>query len=138
MEATEKCTCNVCMTNEFHKGLCIKCKKPVVKTIQQLEHERLIWAKKMFPEATALSSLKKLLEEVSEVEFELICCEHIENKKNLATEYADVLMCLFDSAGRAGISPDTIFSAFEKKLEVNKNRVWKKNSDNTYSHVKQP
>lgn len=51
-------------------------------------------------------------------------------------EYADALMCLFDSAGRQGILPENIFRAFAKKLKVNKARKWIKNPDNTYSHVK--
>lgn len=45
-------------------------------------------------------------------------------------------MCLFDSAGRAGVSVEDIFEAFALKLEINKTRTWIKNPDNTYSHKK--
>ena len=51
-------------------------------------------------------------------------------------EYADALMCLFDSAGREGVSVEDIFKAFKVKLSKNKKRTWKKNSNNSYSHVK--
>jgi hypothetical protein len=43
-------------------------------------------------------------------------------------------MCLFDSAGRHGISVEQIFESFGEKSEINKERKWKKNPDNSYSH----
>lgn len=99
-----------------------------------MEQERFVWALKTFPKATAQSSLNKLEEEIKEVrkELELLGV----NNGDLHEEYADCLMCLFDSAGRAGITPQEIFYAFKLKLEKNKNRDWKVNVDNTYSHVK--
>lgn len=100
------------------------------KTIIELEAERLEWALKTFPEATALSSLYKLQSEAKEIE------ENILLDIKIPEEYADALMCLFDSAARMGITPEEIFEAFEKKLEVNKSRNWVKNADNSYSHVK--
>lgn len=102
------------------------------KNIIDLENERLDWSLKNFPEATAFSSLQKLKGEIEEVEKEL----EKPTSESIVEEYADCLMCLFDSAGRAHISPDEIFEAFAKKLQKNKNRVWVKNPDNTYSHVK--
>ena len=103
------------------------------ETIQQLEAERMRWAAETFKEATALSSLIKLNGEISEVK------EAIELNKpigEITEEYADCLMCLFDSAGRIAISPDDIFEAFAKKLKKNKARSWNRNADNTYSHIK--
>jgi NTP pyrophosphatase (non-canonical NTP hydrolase) len=109
-------------------------------TIQELEKERLEWSLKNFPEATPRSSMLKLKSEIKEV---LKLISHYEKFPDgddglgdLMEEYADCLMCLFDSAGRAGISPDEIFEAFEEKLQINKERVWVKNPNNTYSHVK--
>lgn len=103
-----------------------------MKNIIELEAERFEWSLKMFPQATAESSLKKLIGEAEE------CLEAITEKDfdNLKLEYADCLMCLFDSAGRQGISVEEIFEAFSVKLHINKKRKWKKNPDNTYSHVK--
>lgn len=105
-----------------------------MKTIHELEAERLEWSLKTFPDATPHSSLIKLTDEIMEVEQCLIHPDH--SKEDATEEYADCLMCLFDSAGRAGIKPEQIFEAFENKLAKNKTRVWKNNGDNTYSHVK--
>lgn len=100
------------------------------KTLVELEAERFAWAIETFPEATDVSSLRKLEGEIKEVEADLIAGE------NPVEEYADCLMCLFDSAGRAGISVEQITQAFAVKLEKNKSRTWVKNPDNSYSHVK--
>jgi chromosomal replication initiation ATPase DnaA len=107
-----------------------------MKSIIELEQERFEWALKTFPEATSLSSLKKLSDEVREIKIELELVIPF-NKKQTTTEYADALMCLFDSAGRAGITPENIFEAFAEKFEINKKRDWVKNENNTYSHIKQ-
>ncbi len=98
--------------------------------IIKLEKERLKWSLETFDEATAISSLRKLESEIAEIEADIN--DGVKNPE----EYADALMCLFDSAGRHGIEVSEIFEAFEKKLEKNKNRIWKKNPDNSYSHVK--
>jgi hypothetical protein len=101
-----------------------------MSTLEELENERLQWSLKTFPEATAISSLRKLEEEIKEIESD------INSGKKVPEEYADALMCLFDSAGRHGISVNEIICAFALKLIINKNREWIKNPDNTYSHVK--
>lgn len=95
-----------------------------------LEKERLEWSLKVFTDATAISSLRKLEEEIKEIE------KNINNNIKDPVEYADALMCLFDSAGRTGILPTEIFKSFSEKLKINKSRDWSKNNDNTYSHVK--
>lgn len=100
------------------------------RSIIELEKERFEWSLKTFPEATAISSLRKLEEEINEIEVD------IASGRRIPVEYADALMCLFDSAGRHGIAAEAIFEAFEMKLAENKARTWKKNADNTYSHVK--
>jgi NTP pyrophosphatase (non-canonical NTP hydrolase) len=102
--------------------------------ILELEKERFAWALKTFPEATAIASLRKLEGEIKEVEEALL--DPAIDKTELAEEYADCLMCLFDSAGRAGVFLDLIFHAFGEKLEKNKKRTWAKNPDNSYSHIK--
>lgn len=104
-----------------------------MKTLEQLEEERFAWSLETFPEATKFSSMVKMQGEAQEVMLELV---YGSTEGNLTEEYADCLMCLFDSAGRAGISVAMLRDAFEKKLAKNKARTWKKNPDNTYSHVK--
>ncbi|HTH58277.1 MAG TPA: dATP/dGTP pyrophosphohydrolase domain-containing protein [Cyclobacteriaceae bacterium] len=96
--------------------------------ILKLERERIEWSLRAFPEATAQSSLEKLRDEADEIEKSLVDAPD-------PIEYADALMCLFDSAYRAGITPEKIFEAFETKLAINKKRNWKKNPNNSYSHI---
>ena len=96
----------------------------------KLMNEFVSFSLKTFKKATPLSSLKKLEEEMIEVAQEI---QH--GHENLADEYADCMMCILDSAARIGIRPKDLMSAFAAKLEVNKNRKWVKNADNTYSHV---
>lgn len=100
------------------------------KTLSELEAERMEWSVQTFTEATAISSLRKLESEIKEIEADIL------NDADATTEYADALMCLFDSTGRYGISVDQITAAFAKKLEINKARNWHKNPDNSYSHDK--
>jgi hypothetical protein len=95
-----------------------------------LENERMAWSLEVFPEATPISSLHKAREEIKEI------YEDITHATRAPEEYADAIMCLFDSAGRQGISATEIVEAYGKKLEINKGRTWIKNADNTYSHVK--
>lgn len=97
----------------------------------EIENQRLQWSFKTFPEATAISSLRKCEAEILEIEQDIL------NGAIIPEEYADALMCLFDSAGRHGISPEEIVEAYAAKFEKNKKRVWAKNPDNTYSHIKQ-
>lgn len=100
--------------------------------IVELEKERFEWSSKTFPEATAISSLYKLKDEIDEIIKDII------DGKRRPEEYADCLMCLFDSGGRQEdpILPEEMFEAFSKKLSINKARIWIKNENNTYSHKK--
>ncbi|MBC7486068.1 MAG: DUF550 domain-containing protein [Cytophagaceae bacterium] len=104
--------------------------------IFQLESERFAWSMAKFPEATALSSLLKMKEEMDEIEVELTMEQSFTTKEATSKEYADALMCLFDSAGRHGITPVEIFAAYRDKFEYNKTCEWVKNPDNTYSRKK--
>lgn len=100
--------------------------------ILQLEKERLEWSLKTFTEATSISSLRKCEAEIKEIE-EAIILKTPSGK--LAEEYVDALMCLLDSAGRNGILLQEIIAIYERKFEINKKRTWKKNPDNSYSHI---
>jgi hypothetical protein len=98
--------------------------------IVKMENARFKWALEVFPRATAISSLRKLEEEIKEIEADL----HAGTPK--AEEYADAMMCLFDSSGRAGISAVEVMRAYQQKFEKNKSREWVMNEDFTYSHIK--
>lgn len=94
-----------------------------------IENERFQWSLETFKEATSISSLRKAEQEIKEIE------QNILNNVKDPEEYADVLMCIIDSAGREGITLSDILSAYKQKVEINKSRDWIKNPDNSYSHV---
>jgi type II secretory pathway component PulM len=99
--------------------------------IIQLEAERWEWSQRLFTDATAESGLLKMEEEVKEIR------EDLANGTPNPTEYADAIMCLMDSAARAGLTATDVMKAYAEKVRVNiHEREWKKNPDNTYSHVK--
>ena len=101
-----------------------------MKSLIELEKERLAWSLETFTEATPIASLRKLESEIKEIEANIV------KGHRDPEEYADGIMCLFDAAGREGISVEEIIEAFEAKLAKNKARKWKKNPDNSYSHIK--
>lgn len=102
------------------------------KDLIESEKERLEWSLKTFTEATSYSSLLKCDDELNEIAQDLAL------GKRRPEEYADALMCLFDSAGRQKdpITLEEIIDAFIKKVKINKGRTWVKNKNNTYSHIK--
>ncbi len=100
------------------------------RDIVSMEIERMDWAIRTFPEATAISSLRKCEEEIKEIEAD------INKGESNPEEYADAIMCLFDSAGRQGLAPVEVIASFAYKIKKNKARRWQKNPDNTYSHIK--
>lgn len=111
-----------------------------MKSFIELEKERFEWSLKIFTDATPKSSILKLKSELKEVLKEIRILEKFpdgdDGLADLTMEYVDCLMCLLDSAGRAGISIEEILESYEDKIEINKNRKWKKNEDNSYSHLK--
>lgn len=99
--------------------------------IISLEKERFQWSQRTFPEATPEGSLAKAREELGEIE------QDVKNNIKEPIEFADAIMCLFDAAARLGMDATVIMKAYSKKIEINKNRTWKKNPNNSYSHVKE-
>lgn len=73
---------------------------------------------------SASTHLIKLKEEVNEV---------IENPSD-TEEYADCLLALF-SAAYCMFPYDGFINAVKKKLEIVKNRTWKKQADGTFKHI---
>lgn len=94
------------LSDEYHKfsyALQKKYEEMEKNDLMKLEKERLAWSLKTMPEASALSSLIKFFEEIKEVR------ENVIHQKKDPSEYADCLMCLFDSAGRDGITAEMIY-----------------------------
>lgn len=91
------------------------------------------FASETFRRATPTSSITKLETEISELKKEL---SYGQLTEFLIEEYVDCIMCLLNSYAACGLTADSLFVAFCDKLEKNKLRKWKLNSDNTYSHIK--
>lgn len=104
------------------------------KSIRHLYEEHTDFTLSTFTEATPRSSLLKLHDELQEVYAALD--ENASTAADIAEEYVDCVMCLFDSAARMGIYGAMFERIFRAKLARNKARTWLKNEDNTYSHVK--
>lgn len=104
------------------------------KTFEELEADRFKWSLKQFPDTTIAAGLVKAMDEIQEV---FKAFRENQSKEDIAEEYVDAIMCMLDSAARAGIYMGDIRDAYEKKLAKNKLRTWVKNTDNTYSHVKE-
>lgn len=102
-----------------------------MKSLIELENERAEWSAKIFPQATAHSSLIKARQEIEEIQ------DDLDNGEPKAEEYVDALMCIFDSAKRAGFSAMDIRNSYEAKNHKNiHEREWLPNGDGTYSHIK--
>lgn len=91
----------------------------------------------IFPEATEISCIEKANEEIDE--FLQITRFHKINggcSADIAIEAVDIILCIAQSAFRSGVDAHMLLDAMKLKVEKNKSRVWKKNSNGTYSHVK--
>lgn len=104
------------------------------RTLEELEADRFKWSLAKFPDTTIAAGLLKAMDEIQEV---FKAFRDHQSKEEIAEEYVDAIMCILDSAARAGIYIGDIRDAYEKKLAKNKGRTWTKNADNTYSHVKE-
>ena len=106
------------------------------KTLEELKKKHQEFSIAKFPKSTAESSLIGLKKEADEAINELHGINRDYNTEALPLEYVDCLMYLFDSIERSGLTMEQIKIAFIKKLEINEGRIWIKNFDGTYSHVK--
>ena len=79
-----------------------------------------------FPDASPIEHLLKVKNEADEA----INCPHD------IVEYADILLSLFGAAYKAGFSYEELMKASKKKLEICKERKWRKLEDGTYQHIK--
>lgn len=94
------------------------------------------WQEETFPKSTAISKLKHAKEEIDEL-IEELSKEQIDIDA-LWKEYADVLLLVFGSAYKAGYTNiKTIANIMDKKLTINKKRVWNKPDENgIVRHIK--
>lgn len=97
------------------------------------------WQRQTFGQATPLSKLAHLLQEIVELkdaindEDQTIDHEAIRRTK---MEYADCFILLFGSAESYGLSYTDICNAIQAKMEINYKRQWgKPNEDGVVNHV---
>jgi len=89
--------------------------------IRQLTQDIVQWADSVFPDRKPESALLKLFEETGE----------LVRDPTAAGEYADICIMVFDLAHMHGID---LAQAIREKIEVNKNRVWRKTLTGTLQH----
>lgn len=82
------------------------------------------WADSVFPNRSAPATFIKLFEEVGE----------IIKSPSSGSEYADALILLLDLAVMHGVCD--LEGEIERKMMVNKNRIWEKSPTGTYHHLR--
>jgi hypothetical protein len=83
------------------------------------------WQKETFGQATPLSKIAHLSEELSELSYDLI-----NNKPERRLEFADCFLLLFGCAAADGMTYKDICKAIQDKFEINKARKWGKPDKN--------
>lgn len=90
------------------------------------------WQKETFGEATALSKIAHLSQEITELESDLF--HQAENRR---LEFADCFFLLFGAAAADGMSYEDICNAIQEKFEINKVRKWgKPDANGVVNHIK--
>ena len=77
------------------------------------------WQKKTFGQATPLSKISHLGEELAELKHDLI-----NNEPERRLEFADCFILLFGAASADGMSYEDIISCINEKMAINYNRKW--------------
>lgn len=91
------------------------------------------WQDKTFGSATTESKFQHLLEEIIELADALTVGDAAEIKK----EFADCFILLFGAANSAGMTYDDICETIDKKMKINRSRVWgKPEANGVVHHVK--
>lgn len=90
------------------------------------------WQKDTFGQATSLSKIAHLAEELQELVVDLK-----EQNPDRRLEFADCFFLLFGSAAADGMSYEDICNAIQEKFEINKARKWgKPNAEGVVNHIK--
>ena len=98
-----------------------------MRTLASLTAEVDDWIGKLLPKRDPFDTTIKMVDECSE----LLHAQH-HAKGDIAGECADILILLLDVAFLNGVD---LQSAFEEKMEINRNRKWDK-KQGTLKHVK--
>ena len=92
--------------------------KEQFKTITQ-------WQDETFPDATALSKVEHLREEVEELAVDVAL-----DLNSKTMEFADCFLLLYGAAAKAGMSYEDICNAIDEKMSINRKRKWGKPDKN--------
>ena len=99
------------------------------------------WQKETFGQATPLSKLAHLAQEMVELKDAITNEDHTidhEAIRKTKMEYADCFFLLFGSAAAYGMSYKDICDSIQKKFEINKRRKWGKPDENgVVNHLKE-
>ncbi len=105
------------------------------RTMKEIMKDIHDWAFKTFGVINPQPKLYHLKEEVKEL---IEACDK-HNDEEIRMEFADCFILLFNAATVYGLSFDDIKVLMEKKMEINKNRTWKKADENGVSkHIFDP
>lgn len=90
------------------------------------------WQNKTFGQATPLSKIAHLAEELEELVTDLK-----ENNSGKTLEFADCFILLFGAAASDGMSYENICNAIDEKMSINYQRKWGKPQENgVVNHIK--
>lgn len=91
------------------------------------------WASKIFGYPTPYRSVKRMIEEVKELE-DVCESNDINDMNKVSNECADVLITLYQVANTFGFD---LHACVDHKMEINRARKWKIAGDGTGQHIKE-
>lgn len=99
---------------------------------EQQFNEITAWQKQTFGQATTLSKIEHLKQEIIELELDVTA-----NEVNRRLEFADCFFLLFGAAAADGMTYQDICNAVQEKFEINKKRQWGEPDENgVVKHIK--
>jgi NTP pyrophosphatase (non-canonical NTP hydrolase) len=102
------------------------------KSFNEIYREVGEFSVRTFVKATPVSQIKKLKGELDELEFEV---RGYGTKEDTLKEVSDCFLALSALAYKLGYEPEDLLRAMEKKMNVNRQRVWKELPGGIYQHV---
>lgn len=97
------------------------------------------WQKKTFGEATTMSKLNHLAEEIIELIDAVDSHDGTpEHEKEQRLEFADCFLLLFGAANAAGMTYEDIVKCCNDKMEINRSRKWgKPQANGVVNHIRE-
>lgn len=108
-----------------------------IADLQKFVDECEEWANMVFPHANSESCIRHLNEELGEI-LELISihqASHIDHEDIEKQEFADSMLLHLQAIKRRDISLTDLIAAMRKKMEINRQRKWKKTENGYWKHT---